>query len=119
MCEKEPCTLDKMAVFWTSQNREVAQKMVFPYTKNFRFDSNWERVRLVLWGSSIKLLASDEELQEDIAELKKVGIELQACKSNIHTDGFADDLMRLGFEIVYISDPITEYRETKWSIAIF
>ena len=93
--------------------------MVLHYTKNFQFDSNWKRVRLVLWGSSIELLALDNKLQEDIEELKKIGIELQACKSNIQANDFTDHLMRLGFEIVYISDPITEYREAKWSIAIF
>ncbi len=119
MNEKNSRPSDKMVVFWTSQDREVAQNMVFHYTKNFQFDSNWKRVRLVLWGPSIKLLALDKELQEDLEKLRKIGIELQACKSNIHANGFSEDLVRLGIEIVSTSDPITEYRKAKWSIVVF
>ena len=119
MNEKKSCPSNKIVVFWTSQDREVAQNMVFHYTKNFQFNSNWKRVRLVIWGPAIRLLALDKKLQEDLEELRKIGIELQACESNILDNDFSHDLMRLGFEIVSISDPITEYRKAKWSIAIF
>jgi intracellular sulfur oxidation DsrE/DsrF family protein len=110
---------DKIVVFWTSQDREIAQNMVFHYTRNFQLDSNWKRVRLVIWGPSIRLLALDKELQEHLEELKRIGIELQACESNIHANDFSDDLLRLGFDIVSISDPIAEYRKANWAIAIF
>ena len=119
MYEKNYQALDKIVVFWTSQDREVAKNMVFHYINNFQFESNWKRVKLVLWGPSTRLLALDKELQEGLEELKKNGIELQACESNIQDDDFSEDLIRLGFEIVSMNDPITEYRKAKWSIAVF
>lgn len=110
---------DKVVAFWVSQDREFVQNMVFRYTNNFQLDINWKKVRLVLWGPSIKLLALDRELQENLEDLRKNGIEVQACKSSVHTNGVSEDLVTLGIEVVSMSDPIAEYKKANWSIVFF
>ncbi len=52
---------------------EVARKMVFTYAKNSRLRGWWDRIRLVVWGPSARLRASDAELQEELRELQAVG----------------------------------------------
>ena len=36
--------IDKLAMLWTSQDKEVAQKMVFMYTKNSKLRDWWGQV---------------------------------------------------------------------------
>ena len=110
---------DKVVVFWTSQDREFVLNMLFRYTKNFQLDTTWKKVRLVLWGPSIKLLLSDRELQENLEDLRKIGIEVHACKSKSLFNGVSENLVTLGIEVVSMSDPIAEYKKAKWSIVVF
>ena len=53
---------DKLAVLWTSGDREVALKMVFMYTYNSKLQGWWEDVTLIIWGPSAKLLSMDTEV---------------------------------------------------------
>ena len=73
--------INNLAILWTSPDKEVAQKMVFLYAKNSKLRDWWGQVRLIIWGPSAKLLATDGELQEELEELKRAGVELQAARS--------------------------------------
>jgi hypothetical protein len=92
--------------------------MIFPYIRNYQLNSNWKRVRLVIWGPSVRLLASDKEFQDNLEELKKLGIELKACKSDAKKYGILEDLLKLGIEIAEMKDPLTEYKHDAWAIVI-
>jgi hypothetical protein len=61
--------LKKLLVIWTSDNREVTLNACFMYTYNAKYKFGWERVRLIVWGPSGRLLAEDPEIQ---AEIKKM-----------------------------------------------
>ncbi len=111
-----PEPVDKLVVLWTSQDKEVAQKMVFMYTKNSKLRSWWGQVRLVVWGPSAKLLADDKELQEELAELKSAGVELQACKACSDQYGVSEKLAELGIEVIYMGVPMTNYLKGDWAI---
>ncbi|WP_197092805.1 hypothetical protein [Labilibaculum euxinus] len=56
----------KLAVVWTSGDRDVALKMVFMYTYNAKKMGWWDEINLIVWGPSSKLLCEDAELQEYI-----------------------------------------------------
>ena len=71
---------DHLAVLWTSGEREVFTKVVYPYCLNAKKRGWWKQVTLIVWGPSSRLLSSDEELQDGIRELGKADVRLTACR---------------------------------------
>jgi hypothetical protein len=110
---------DSLLVIWTSGDREVARKMVFMYTKNSRLKGWWGRVRLVVWGPSALLLTQDQELQEELEELKAAGVKLLACKACADLYGVTDELRTLGIEVIYMGQPLTEMLKAGWHCLTF
>ena len=108
--------INKLAILWTSPDKEVAQKMVFMYAKNSRLRDWWGQVRLIVWGPSAKLLATDGDLQEELAELKLAGVELQACKACADQYGVSEKLAELGVEVIFMGQPLTSYLKGDWQV---
>ena len=55
---------EKLVVFWTSGDKEVALKMAFMYTFNSKKKGWWDDVTLLIWGPSANLTAKDSEIPE-------------------------------------------------------
>ena len=110
---------DSLVVIWSSGDREVAKKIVFMYTKNSRIKDWWGKVRLVVWGPSAQLLATDLELQEELEDLKAVGVELLACKACTDLYGVTDKIEALGIQVIYMGAPLTEMLKTGWTCLTF
>ena len=105
----------KLAVIWSSGDREVAFSNVFMYTKNSKLRGWWDRVLLVAWGPSSKLITQDKELQDELQLLKDAGVELQACKACSDRYGVSEKLEELGFEVTYMGVPLTEMLQGDWT----
>jgi hypothetical protein len=101
-------------VVWSSADPEVARKLVFMYTRNSMIRNWWGRVRLIVWGPSAKLLAEDDELQDEIIGVAKDGVELLACKRCADEFGVTEKLEALGIEVIYMGVPMTEMLKTGW-----
>ncbi len=110
---------NKLVILWTSQDREVAQNMVFMYALNSKLHNWWNQVKLIVWGPSSKLLSIDKELQYELKKLKKAGVELQACKACADGYGTSDKLKDLGFEVIYMGVPLTGYIKEGYSVITF
>lgn len=111
--EKEAKSTKKLVVLWTSSDTEVAKKMVFMYTYNsIRFEW-WEDVTLLIWGPSQKLLTEDKELQDYLGKMKEVGIKLLACKACADLYGIEDQLKKLGVEVRYTGQDLTDFISDK------
>jgi hypothetical protein len=110
---------DSLVVVWTSGDREVARKMVFMYTKNSRLKEWWGRVRLVVWGPSALLISQDQELQEELEDLKAAGVELLACKACSDLYDVTEQLRALEIEVIYMGQPLTEMLKAGWHCLTF
>jgi len=99
---------EKLAVIWTSGDREVALKMVFMYTLNAKIQNWWKDVSLIIWGPSAKLLAQDEELQQEIRKIKHAGVNILACKACADSYNVTFNLNRLGANVIYMGQPLTD-----------
>ncbi len=115
----ESLVSESLVVIWSSADREVAKKMVFMYTRNSRLKGWWGRVRLVVWGPSAMLLTQDSELQEELEDVKAVGVELLACKACADLYGVTDKLAVLGIEVIYMGAPLTEMLKAGWTCLTF
>ena len=57
---------EKLAVLWISGDRDVAEKSCLMYTHAAKRNGWFDEVVFIVWGSSSRLLAEDEALQEKI-----------------------------------------------------
>jgi len=111
----------KLAVLWTSGDRDVALKMVYMYTYNAKKRGWWDdEVRFIVWGPSAKLLSEDAELQDYIRRMMEEGIDVVACQACADSYGVSDDLRGLGVNVMYMGQPLTELlKSAEWKVITF
>ncbi|MFU2209553.1 DsrE family protein [Solidesulfovibrio sp. C21] len=103
-----------LVVLWVTADKEAALNMALMYAKNSRLKGWWDEVHLVVWGPSAKLLATDAELQAEVAACREAGVTLLACRACAERYGVADDLKRLGLDVLYMGEPMTGYLKDGW-----
>jgi hypothetical protein len=110
----------KLAVVWTSGDRDVAIKMVFMYTFNAKKRGWWKDIQFIIWGPSAKLLSEDKEIQDYLKKMKDEGIELFACKACADSYGVSEKLKELGVDVKYMGVPLTELlKSDEWKVVTF
>ena len=110
---------DKLAVLWTSADREVALKMVFMYTYNSKLKGWWDDVTLIIWGPSAKLLSTDPELQDYVKKCQNAGVKFQACRACSDMYEVTEKLEALDIEVIYMGEPLTDYLKNGWQVISF
>ncbi len=98
----------KLAIVWTSGDRDVAINMVFMYALNAKRNGWAEEVELIVWGPSSKLLSNDLELQASVARMQEAGVVFKACKACTDGYGVSDKLQELGVDVKYMGVELTE-----------
>ncbi|MFC1627662.1 DsrE family protein [Gemmatimonadota bacterium] len=109
----------KLAVVWTSGDRDVALGMVFMYTFNAKRAGWFDEVQLIVWGPSEKLLATDEELQEYVDRMKQAGVEIIACRACAEMYGVSSDLEECGVDVKYAGVPLSDVLKSDWKVITF
>ena len=109
----------KQLIIWSSGDREVALKMVFMYTYNCQKRKWMDKVRLLVWGTSTKLLSVDQELQEGIKKMKEAGVELWACKACADLYGVSKKLESLGVKVHYTGKLLADMQKNGWFVLTF
>ena len=100
-------------VLWTNDNPVTAEKMVFMYTINSLIHGWWEKVTLIVWGATTKLVGEDAHIQKKIREALDAGVHVTACKACADQLGVTEALKQLGVEIKYWGMPLTEILKNK------
>ena len=95
-------------VLWTNDNPITAEKMVFMYTINSLIHGWWEKVTLIIWGASAKLVSEDDNVQKMVKEALKAGVHITACKACADQLGVTKTLEKLNIEVKYWGIPLTE-----------
>ena len=109
----------RLAVLWTSGDREVALKVAFMYTHNAKLRGWFDEVTLIVWGPSSKLLSEDQELQESVKEMAEAGVEVVACQACADSYGVSDVLREMGVDVKYMGMPLTEMLKSDWKVITF
>ncbi len=95
-------------VLWTNDNVMTAEKMVFMYTVNSLIHGWWEKVTLIVWGATAKLVSEDENIQKLVADAQEKGVHITACKACADQLGITENLENLNIEVKYWGTPLTE-----------
>lgn len=109
----------KLAVLWTTNNKEVFEKVVFPYVLNSKKMNWWSEVTLIVWGPSAKLLAENEEYHKLVKQLEDAGVILTACKWCSDQYNVSESLASLNIDVKYMGKPLTEFLQTDVKVLTF
>jgi hypothetical protein len=95
-------------VLWTNADLITAEKMVFMYTVNSLLKNWWEKVTLIVWGATAKLVSEDENVQKMVKKALEAGVHISACKACADQLGVTETLEKLNIEVKYWGMPLTE-----------
>lgn len=104
---------EKLTVLWTTEDREVALKMLFMYTINGKVKGWWKEVNVIIWGPSARLLIEDEELKKQLIKAKHLGISFEACRACSDLYGVTEELEKMDIDVKYMGQPLTQLIKEK------
>ena len=110
---------EKLAVLWVSGDRDVAEKSCLMYTHAAKRNGWFDEVVLIVWGSSSRLLAEDEALQEKVRDMGKDGVILEACIACSDQLGVTEELMELGIDVKGMGVPLTTYLKEGYHVLTY
>jgi hypothetical protein len=78
------------------------------YTVNSLIKGWWEKVTVIIWGATAKLVSQDENIQEMVRKALEAGVQITACKACADQFGVTETLENLNIEVKYWGEPFTE-----------
>ncbi len=109
----------KLAVLWTSGDPDVAEKSCLMYTHAAKRNGWFDEVVLIVWGSSSRLLAENEALQEKVKTMIEDGVVLEACIACSNMLGVTDELVALGIDVKGMGIPLTSYLKSGYHVLTY
>ena len=110
---------EKLAVLWVSGDPDVAEKSCLMYTHAAKRNGWFDEVVLIVWGSSSRLLAENEDLQEKVKAMIKDGVILEACISCSNMLGVTDELKALGIDVKGMGVPLSNYLKSGYHVLTY
>ena len=95
-------------VLWTNSDLIASEKMVFMYGINSLIHDWWDKVTLIIWGATAKLVTEDINIQKKIKEALDAGVHVTACKACADQLGVTEELRKLNIEVIYWGEPLTK-----------
>jgi len=108
-----------LVVIWSSDNPEVAFNACLMYTHAAKKNNWFERVLLVVWGPSAKLLSEHSELQAKIKAMQQDGVETKACIVCANNYKVTDKLKALGLNVKGMGVPLTQSLKAGYKVLTF
>lgn len=109
----------RLAVVWSSGDPEVADKVCFMYTHNARLQGWFDEVVLIVWGPSSKLLSDNKELQQQVRNMIKDGVKVEACVACANRYGVADQIRAIGIDVKGMGPVLSNYLKDDWKVITF
>lgn len=107
---------DTLVVLWSSGDPEVAEKACLMYANAANKYKWFNKVIVVVWGPSEKLLAENEALKGKISAMQKEGVIFQACIACSNMYDVTDDLKVCNVDVKGMGVPLTKYLKRGYKI---
>ncbi len=101
--------MDKLNILWTTVDKDTFFNMLSMYAINSKSNGWWKHVNVIIWGASAKLAGSDTQVQTEIIEMINQGVVVEACKDCCDSFGVSEILDKLGVNVRYMGEPLTDY----------
>ncbi|NOQ31073.1 MAG: DsrE family protein [Helicobacteraceae bacterium] len=99
---------NKLLIVWSSGEIEVAKKLVLLYSSVMLERKYWDEATIMVWGPSAKLLAQNEELQEQMLKVKSTGVKFNACVVCTDEYGVSDKMRELDIDLIHTGEMLTQ-----------
>ncbi len=107
----------KLLIVWTNGDKEVAMKLPLLYGSVILERGYWEEAHLMIWGPSIKLAASDPEIQERLKTMQDSGVTMSSCIVCSDDYEATGTLESLGIENTHTGEMLTEcLKDDTWAV---
>ena len=110
---------NKLLIVWSTEEIEVAKKMVLLYSGVVLPRGYWDEAILMIWGPSARLLSENTELQDKLKEISGTGVQLQACVVCTDEYGVSQKLKKLGVELIHTGEILTQALQSDWKTITF
>lgn len=104
---------NNLYILWTNDNSITAEKMVFMYGINSIIKGWWEKVTIIVWGATAPLVADNLGIQKKVKEAQEKGVHIIACKACADQLGVTESLEKLGIEVDYTGELLTNILKSK------
>jgi hypothetical protein len=99
---------NELTILWTNADPLTAEMMVFMYAGAALEYKWWDTVRIIVWGSTAKLVAENKHIQEKLLALKVKGVDIGFCIACATELGVTDKIEALGFELKRMGPELTD-----------
>ncbi len=117
--ENDDVCTDKLFVLWTSDDVNLAERMVLMYAHTAKTSGWYEEVTLIIWGPSAKLTSENASIKNKLMSMQDDGVKIEACI--VCADGYevTDILQEMGFDVKPMGKPLTEYMKSGAKLLTF
>ncbi len=95
-------------VLWTNNDPVCAEHMLMMYVTNAMRKAWWDKVTVIIWGSTQTLLCHNSHMQSLLDIAREAGVEFSACIACARQLGTVDKLNELSIETKPWGIPLTE-----------
>ena len=110
---------NKLLIVWTTEEVEVAKKMVLLYGSVILPRGYWDEAHLMIWGPSSRVLAQNSELQAMLKTVQESGVETSACVVCTDDYGVSAKLEELGVRTIHTGEFLTQALQNDWKVVTF
>jgi hypothetical protein len=104
----------KLAILWTSDDPNLAEKMAFMYTYNAKKQGWFDDVVLIIWGPSAKLASENKMIQDYIKKMQQAGVVVEACMACARMYGVDQKLAEMDVDVKGMGVPLSNYLKEGW-----
>jgi len=101
--------MDKLNIIWTTDNKDTIFNALATYAINSKTKGWWGSVNVLMWGAAVKLGGNDPQVQTEIREMLQTGVTIEACKDCCENFGVTETIEKLGVNVRYVGQYLTEY----------
>ena len=106
-------------ILWTTGEKDVAVKVVFPYVINSKANGWWDEINLIIWGPSARLAATDQEIRNLVKDAADSGITIEACRACTDSYRVTEAILEMGIAVRYMGGPLTDYLNSEAHVMTF
>lgn len=86
-------------ILWTNADPITSEYMMMMYATNGLLRRWWDKITVIIWGATQKLVLENKAIQGKMEIAQKAGVEFTACIGCAVQIGTKDELEAMGIEV--------------------
>ena len=87
-------------ILWTNADPNTSEHMVLIYARNALLNDWWDKITVIVWGGTQKLILENEAVRLKAQMAAQVGVEFTACVACAQNLGVEEQLKEENIEVI-------------------